>query len=148
MSALTLWRRAKKGTVALEFALISSIFLGLLLLIFELGFIFFAQTALDYAARETARQMQTGQANPADQAHFQSDLFCLYLNPFLNCGQVTIVLQPVTNFQTAMSTVPTSPYNSGSPGSLMLLQATYTPGLPLWPLSVAALVGTAAYQNE
>jgi hypothetical protein len=30
----------------------------------------------------------------------------------------------------------------------MLLQATYTPGIPLWPLNVTTLIGTAAYWNE
>jgi len=148
MRARTLWRRATKGTVALEFAMIASIFLGLLLLVFELGFIFFAQVALDYAAREAARQMQTGQASPPDKTSFQVATLCPYLNNFLNCGQVTIVLQPVTNFQTAMTTAPASPYASGGPGSLMLLQVTYTTGLPLWPLNVGTLVGTAAYLNE
>lgn len=148
MSAFVLWRKANKGTVALEFAMVASVFLGLVLLIFELGFIFYAQTALDYAAREAARQMMTAQASPTDHLSFQSLVFCPYLSPFLDCTKVTIVLQPITDFHTAMTTVPASPYNSGSPGSLMLLQATYTTALPLWPLNVTALVGTAAYENE
>ena len=49
------------------------------------------------------------------------------------------MLQPVTNFQTAMASPPSSPFGAGSSGSLMLLQATYTPGIPLWPLNVTTV---------
>jgi len=140
------WRTANAGTVAVEFALIGSAFFGLLLLIFQLGFLLFAQTALDYAAKQAARQMQTGQANPPDRSGFQSLVFCPFLSSFLNCANVTIVLQPVTSFQSV--TPPASPYDAGGANGLMLLQATYTTGLPLWPLNVLKMVGTAAYQNE
>ncbi|HEX2941582.1 MAG TPA: TadE/TadG family type IV pilus assembly protein [Rhodopila sp.] len=139
-------QNARSGTVALEFALIMTAFFGLTLLILQLGFVLYAQTAMDYAAREAARQMQTGQANPTSRSGFQSVVFCPFLAAFLNCANVQIVLQPVTSFQAA--TTPAAPFNAGSAGSLMLLQATYTTGLPVWPLNVMTIVGTAAYQNE
>jgi Flp pilus assembly protein TadG len=148
MSAPVRWWRATAGTVTLEFGMIGIAFSGILLLVFELGFLFYAQTALDFAAREAARIMQTGQASPPDQAGFQSTVFCPFLSPLLGCSSVTVVLQPVTDFQSGMTTPPPAPYNSGSAGSLMLLQAIYTPGISLWPLNVLTIVGTAAYQNE
>ncbi len=138
--------RLRSGTVALEFALTMTAFFGLTLLILQLGFLLYAQTAMDYAAREAARQMQTGQANPASPSGFQSVVFCPFLAAFLNCANVTIVLQPVTSFQAV--TAPSAPFNAGGANSLMLLRATYTTGLPVWPLNVMTIVGTAAYQNE
>jgi Flp pilus assembly protein TadG len=149
------WRMAKAGTVALEFALIGSAFLGLLLFVFELGFLLYAQTALDYAVKEAARQMQTGQqtiATGASQTSFQTLALCPFLIPFLPCTGLVVTLQPVNTFQT--STTPPSPpfstitVNPGVPGNLMLLQAYYTPNIPIWPLNVTTLVGTAAYLNE
>jgi Flp pilus assembly protein TadG len=148
MSKLLRWRSDNAGIVALEFALIGPALLGLLVLLLELSFLLYAQTALDFAAREAARNMSTGQATAANQSGFQSLVFCPFLTPFLPCTGVSVVLQPVTNFQTAMTSTPASPFGAGSSGSLMLLQATYTPGIPLWPLNVAKLIGTAAYWNE
>ena len=72
-------------------------------------------------------------------------------NQFLACAGVVVTLQPVTTFQTA-TTPPASgtnpTVNPGVSGNLMLLHAFYTPGIPLWPLNVTTLVGTAAYLNE
>jgi Flp pilus assembly protein TadG len=153
MAEPALRRSAKAGTVALEFAMISPAFLGLLLFLFELGFLLYAQTALDYAVNQAARQLQTSQetiVNGATQAAFQSAVLCPYLSAFLACSGVVVSLQPVATFQTASTAPPlaTSTVNPGVTGSLMLLRAYYTPGIPTWPLNVTTLVGTAAYLNE
>jgi Flp pilus assembly protein TadG len=155
MTAAMRWRTARAGTVAVEFAMIGSTFLGLILFVFELGFILYAQMALDFAVKEAARQMQTGQqtvANGTSQTSFQSVVLCPFLSNFLSCSGLVVTLQPVTTFQTP-PTPPSPPYsnvtvNPGVPGNLMLLQAFYTPGIPIWPLNVTTLVGTAAYLNE
>jgi Flp pilus assembly protein TadG len=139
-------RNDRRGSVALEFALVGMAFFGLLLLILQLGFILYAQTALDYAAKQASRMMQTGQSSPTTQTSFQSAVFCPYLSNFLNCAKVTTTLQRVTSFQSVPA--PSTPYDPGTTNSLMLLQATYTTGLPIWPLNVIQIVGTAAYLNE
>ena len=146
---------ARAGTVALEFALIGTSFFGLLLFVFELGFILYAQTALDFAVKEAARQMQTGQqtiADGASQSSFQSAVLCPYLGGLLSCSNVVVTLQPVTTFQSP-TTPPSPPYSNitvdpGVSGNLMLLQAYYTPNIPIWPLNVTRVTGTAAYLNE
>ena len=147
---------ATAGTVAVEFALLGVAFLGLLVLVLQLGFLLYAQVALDYAVKETARQMQTGQrqqtvTNPTAQESFQALVFCPLLSPFLSCAGVVVSLQPVSSFKVApVAHVPaaTISVNPGGSGSLMLLQAFYTPDLPAWPLNVTILTGTAAYLNE
>ena len=126
------------------------------MLVLQLGFLLYAQVALDYAVKETARQMQTGQrqqtvTNPTAQESFQALVFCPLLSPFLSCAGVVVSLQPVSSFKVApVAHVPaaTISVNPGGSGSLMLLQAFYTPDLPAWPLNVTILTGTAAYLNE
>jgi Flp pilus assembly protein TadG len=145
--------RRTAGSVALEFAMIGPAFLGLLLFVLELGFLLYAQTALDYAVNQAARQMQTGQktiANGAPQALFVSQNLCPFLGAFLTCTGVVVTLQPVTTFQTSISPAPlsTGTVNPGVRGSLQLLRAYYTPDIPVWPLNVNSLIGTAAYLNE
>lgn len=152
---MTARRGATAGVVALEFALIGSLFLGLLLFIFELGFLLYAQTALDFAVKEAARQMQTGQqtiANGTSQSSFQSVVLCPFLSGLLSCSNVVVTLQPVNTFQASV-TPPAPPYSNitvdpGVSGNLMLLEAYYTPNIPIWPLNVTRLTGTAAYLNE
>ncbi|CAH2602016.1 putative TadZ/CpaE, associated with Flp pilus assembly [Rhodovastum atsumiense] len=153
MSVARQRRGARAGATALEFALVAPAFLALLLGIMELGFLLYAQTALDYAARQAARQMQTGRTarSAVGAGTFNTLVFCPYLTPFLDCSGVVVVLRPVSNYRTAMQTsvsFTASSVNAGQTGGLMLLQASYTPALPLWPLNVTRLVGTAAYLNE
>jgi Flp pilus assembly protein TadG len=145
----------RAGTVALEFGLLAGVFVGLLLGIFELAFLLFAQISLDYAAGAAARSLFTGQItvkNGAGQQAFQSADFCSYLSPLITCSGVTIVLQPVNDFKTTLTNqlAPAAnvTVNPGGHGSVMLLQAYYTPGIPLWPLNVSTIVGTAAFMNE
>jgi Flp pilus assembly protein TadG len=155
MTAAVRRQTARAGTVAVEFALIGSTFLALLLFVFELGFILYAQMALDFAVKEAARQMQTGQqtvASGSSQTSFQSVVLCPFLSPLLSCTGVVVTLQPVSTFQNP-TTPPTQPFSTitvdpGVTGNLMLLQAFYTPTIPIWPLNVTTLVGTAAYLNE
>jgi Flp pilus assembly protein TadG len=151
MTARRRRRSPTGGIVALEFALVAPALVGLLLFIAQLGFLLYAQTALDYAAKQAARQMQTGQAiaNAGSAATYQSLVFCPFLQNFISCSSVVIVLEPVTDYQTAMKSLPTTTsVAAGQSGSLMLLQATYTPPITKWPLNVGKLVGTAAYRNE
>ena len=145
----------RAGTVALEFGLLAGVFVMLLVGIFELGFLLFAQISLDYAAGAAARSLFTGQItvkNGANQQTFQSADFCSYLSPLITCSGVIIVLQPVADFKATLTSqsAPTASttVNPGGHGSVMMLQAYYTPGIPLWPLNVSTIIGTATFMNE
>jgi Flp pilus assembly protein TadG len=145
----------RSGTVALEFGLLATVFIGMLIGVFELGYLLFAQVSLDYATTSAARELFTGRvsiSSGSSQASFQSADFCSYLNAIITCSGVLIVLQPVTNYQSALSgqTAPTAgtTVNAGGPGSLMMLEAFYTPGIAIWPLNAATLTSTAAFVNE
>jgi hypothetical protein len=152
--------RAQAGSVAVEFALIGPTFLGLVLVVLQLGFLLFAQTALDYAAKEAARQLQTGVArtDSASETGFRSLVFCPILGVFLDCSRVVISVEPVSDYHAQSTQTPPmlngqiNPaalgYDAGQSGNLMLLRAYYTPGIPTWPLNVTTLIGTAAFRNE
>jgi Flp pilus assembly protein TadG len=148
-------RTSKSGTVAIEFGFIAIALIPLLVGLLELGYYLFAQISLDYATASAARALLTGQVSinsGASQATFQAADFCSYLNPLISCQGVLIVLQPVTNYQTAMSGQPAptagTTVNPGGPGSLMMLEAFYAPAIPIWPLNITMLTSTAAYINE
>jgi Flp pilus assembly protein TadG len=160
MKFLRLPPSARSGSAALEFALIGPLFLGLLLAVLELGFLLYAQTALDYCAKQAGRQLQTGlsRANSTSQSGFRSDVFCPIVAAFLDCSRVVVSIGPVANYQTvAAEAIPmvngqinsaAMAFDAGQSGSLMLLRAYYTPGIPTWPLNIPVLVGTAAFRNE
>jgi Flp pilus assembly protein TadG len=144
-----LYRRlGEKGNTAIEFAVVGVVFLGLLMGALELAYLFYAQISLDYATNEAARTMQVGtnRAAATSNATFETVAFCPQLGGLLNCSNVTINLQVVTNYQNIGTG--TTTYNAGSTGSLMLLQVYYTTGLPSWPLNVSTIMSAAAYLNE
>lgn len=65
-----------RGVAAIEFAILSPLFLMLLLAIFELGYMVFVQSVLDSSARTAARLIRTGQAQASGsaQTNFQTAL--------------------------------------------------------------------------
>jgi Flp pilus assembly protein TadG len=147
--------RCNKGTAALEFGLIGLGFAMLFVGVAELAFLLYAQTALDYAAKQSARLLQTGQITVAagtSQSTFQTVSVCPALSPFLSCSGVVVVLESVADYKSAITgeTTPTNSttLNGGGSRSLMLLQFFYTPSIPIWPIHQSVVIGTAAYRNE
>ena len=169
MSARVLRRTTKSGAVALEFALVALSFIGLVLLLVELGYLLYAQTAVDYAVKQVARQLLTGQQQtsvPPGSATTQTSfltIFCAVMTTYLPCSgaNVVITMQPLSGTQTFSQTPLTAAQvaaaikghsgptvNPGNSGDLVLMNAYYTPNMPLWPLNVIMLTGTAAFLNE
>ena len=62
MKAFRRFGRAREGVAALEFAMVALPFFLLTIGLAEISMIGFAQTSLDFAVSETARQIRTGQA--------------------------------------------------------------------------------------
>jgi TadE-like protein len=159
MSAPVRRAGARAGVVALEFALIGPVFLTFVLGILQVGFLLFAQVALDYALRETSRQVQVGNAQTIMTPDaFHTILFCPVMSALIDCSSVIISLVPVTDYHTEATQTPpfvngqinqaALGYTPGGSGSLMQLRAFYTPPLSNWPLNVTALVSTVAFRNE
>ncbi|MGQ0532172.1 MAG: TadE/TadG family type IV pilus assembly protein [Caulobacteraceae bacterium] len=78
---------ARRGSAAVEFALVLMPFFLLTFGLAEVAMLGFAQTSLDFAVSETARQIRTGQAqmNGVSQGEIESQL-CDELNNFMVMG--------------------------------------------------------------
>jgi Flp pilus assembly protein TadG len=78
------FRRARRGSAAVEFALVMPPFFLLIFGLAEVGMMGFAQTSLNYAVAETARQIRTGQAQLDGVSESDiHDQLCSELNTFM-----------------------------------------------------------------
>jgi Flp pilus assembly protein TadG len=68
------FRRSRRGSVAVEFALVAPVFFALLFAIIEIAIVFFADQTLETVAQGSARYVMTGQAqnNGFDQTAFKT----------------------------------------------------------------------------
>ena len=133
---------ARHGSTALEFAILIIPFWLFLLFLFELGFDFYVQLALDYAVQQSGRLLQTGAGSAATTSTvFKNDCVCPVVAGFLNCGQITLTAYPVTttdyytNALAGGGFVPLTAgalntaswgFATGAPNAPMFLQAVYT----------------------
>jgi Flp pilus assembly protein TadG len=162
------FRRNRRGSAALEFALVAPLFFGMLFAILETGLMFFADQTLETATQDVSRLVFTGQAQNAGytQAQFK-DQVCARIHALFNCDAITYDVQTFASFSSVDTTtpintttnqyVPTNKFDVGGPGDVVLVRVFYE-----WPLYVTALgfdlsnlgdgkrllVATAAFRNE
>jgi Flp pilus assembly protein TadG len=86
-NTLRLFRHSRRGSVAVEFALIAPLFFGLLFAILETGIIFFAGQVLVTGTQDSARLMLTHQAQDSGmtELQFKTDL-CSRITVLFNCS--------------------------------------------------------------
>lgn len=162
------FRHAKRGATAVEFAIIAAPFLGTLIAIFETTIFLFAQAALQNAANEAGRLFMTGQAqNGGWTASTIQTKVCPLITAMFNCNNVIVVVQNYTSFSGASTSAPTLynngvavtsfPYNTGTPGQVMVVQLVYK-----WPVvggplgftlanltsTTAEMMGVSAFRVE
>jgi Flp pilus assembly protein TadG len=167
------FRRNRRGSAAVEFALVAPIFFAVLFAIIELALVFFASQILETVTQDTARLILTGQAQKAElnQGQFK-DAVCARLVTMFDCsGGVSIDVQSYKEFATIdvadpivtdpkdgkKDFVPPNRYVPGGPGDVVVVRLFYK-----WPLFVTGLgfnvanirdnkrllTATAAFQNE
>jgi Flp pilus assembly protein TadG len=122
--------RARRGSAAVEFALVVVPFFLLTFGMAEIAMIGFAQTSLDFAISETARQIRTGQAQKGGLSYTQiRDQVCTQVNQFmiLSCaGNLYLDIDRFDSFVDADN-------NSNDPtadGALDDGDTNYAPGAP------------------
>ena len=169
-------RLGEGGATAVEFAIVGSVFLMLLMAIFELGFMVFVQSVLDSSARSAARLIRTGQAAAAanPQTYFQTAL-CNAVSSVIGCGKLVFQVQDfpqvnnLPNWSAAQTAVNTPPkrdpktgllipvgFNAGGPKDIIAVQVTYDyKFFTLWigqqlgdSMQSAFLMSTVVFQNE
>lgn len=167
-SVLGRFRRNRRGSAAVEFALVAPMFFAVLFAIIELALVFFASQILETVAQDTSRLIMTGQAQNAafTQAQFKNAV-CAKLVTMFDCvNGVSIDVQSYTQFSAVnisdpidagKNFVPPNNYLPGGPGDIVVVRLFYK-----WPLFVTGLglnltnvgtsqrllTATAAFQNE
>jgi Flp pilus assembly protein TadG len=163
------FRRNRRGSAAVEFALVGPIFFAVLFAIIELALVFFASQILETVTQDTARLVMTGQAQGASLTPQQfKDAVCARLVAMFDCTNGAYV--DVRSYS-AFDTVNISPpidaasktfvndmkYCPGKDGDVVVVRLFYQ-----WPVFVTGLgfdltnlagkkrllTATAAFKNE
>jgi Flp pilus assembly protein TadG len=115
--ALDRFRRNRRGSAAVEFALIAPLFFVTLFAILETGILFFAGALLDQGTQDSARMMLTHQAQDSawDKNAFKTDL-CNRIKVLFNCNGAALanITVDVKVFAPGTSITITDPIVSGS----------------------------------
>jgi Flp pilus assembly protein TadG len=162
------FRRNRRGSAVVEFALVAPVFFGLLFAIIEMAMVFFASQVLETVTQDSARQIMTGQAQLANftQAQFKN-LVCSKVVALFDCvNGISIDVKSYSAFSAVniadpidagKNFVPPNNYLPGGPGDIVVVRLFYK-----WPLLVTGfgfnianlsgsqrlLTATAAFQNE
>lgn len=168
LGSLRRFRRNRKGSTAVEFALVAPVFFALLFAILETGILFLANQLLQTVTQESARMILTGQAQTASYTSAQfASYVCSQVPALFNCNQISIDVESYPSFASVNlgSQIDNNgnfvsnnlQYNPGGPGDIVVVRLFYQ-----WPLVVTGLgwnpsnlsgnkrllVGTAVFKNE
>jgi Flp pilus assembly protein TadG len=150
------FRRNRRGSAAVEFALIAPLFFGVLFAIIETGMMFFANEVLETVTQDSARIIQTGQAmmpggvtttqtGPLTPAQFKQYV-CTQIPALFNCNNVYIDVESYSPSQawpaSFSNQIDTNgnfvsgnlQYNTGGPCDVVIVRLFYQ-----WPLYVTSL---------
>jgi Flp pilus assembly protein TadG len=161
------FRRHRRGSAAVEFALVAPVFFALLFAIIEVALMFFASQVLETVTQASARYVLTGQAQSGSltQAQFKTYV-CGQIPALFTCANVKVNVQSYPSFSAiSNSTVydgsgnftGAQNYCPGDAGDIVFVSLSYQ-----WPLFVTGLgfnmsnpgstkkwlTATAAFQNE
>src|ERR1700743_793755 len=99
--ALRRFVRNRRGSAIVEFALVAPVFFALLFAIIETGLMFFASQVLETVTDESARQIQTGQAQAANYpnaATFLQKVVCPQVPALFNCNNIYVDVKSYSSF--------------------------------------------------
>jgi Flp pilus assembly protein TadG len=161
------FRRNRRGSAAVEFALVAPVFFALLFAIIETAIMFFASQVLETITQDSARMILTGQAQTASytQAQFQTYV-CSQIPALFTCGNIYVDVESYPSFTNVVvashidgskNFINNMQYSPGGPGDIVVVQLFYQ-----WPLFVTGLgynisnlsgnqrllIATAAFRNE
>ena len=150
------FRRNRRGSAAVEFALVAPLFFGLLFAIIETGMVFFATEVLETVTQDSARVIQTGQAmmpggvsatqtGPLTAAQFQQYV-CTQIPALFSCDKIYIDVESFSPSQAWPASFSNQidsngnfvtgnlQYNTGGPCDVVIVRLFYQ-----WPLFVTGL---------
>jgi Flp pilus assembly protein TadG len=114
-NALDRFRRNRRGSAAVEFALIAPLFFVTLFAILETAIVFFAGQLLEQGTQDSARMMLTHQAQDGgwDEPRFKTDL-CDRIKVLFNCNGNANLTVDVKVFTPGTAITITDPIVAGS----------------------------------
>ena len=144
--ALRRFRRNRRGSAAVEFALVAPVFFALLFAIIETALVFFAGQVLETAVQDSGRLLFTNQSNCAgmSQADFKQNI-CDRVSALMSCSGVDV---DVRSYAAGTAITITDPIVSGSYASNSIYQppacntttdTVVVRGFYQWPLIVTGL---------
>jgi Flp pilus assembly protein TadG len=151
------------GAHAVEFAIVSPIFILLICIVVQLGLVLLTQSNINYATRDASRLIMTGQVQTGAGESLFTDKACSDVSVLISCSSLQYNVESASAFSDLNATVladnsgnmSTIGFNPGGPGSDVLVQVGYSfPCLiPIACNYIAKngkllLVSTVAFQNE
>jgi Flp pilus assembly protein TadG len=151
-----------EGATAVEFALVSVPFLGLLFAIFETAFVFFATQGVEAAVNDAARYVMTGQvqydSTITSAADFKDKIICnqtgrpRILPSFIDCNKLKLNVQVANSFTTANTAKdfinnPTETYCTGTSGQIVVVRLLYPMPVYLSILSMTSMSASGVGTN-
>ncbi len=152
--------RDGKGATAVEFALIAAPFLALIAALVQTFLLFFAQSLLENAVRQSARQILTGQVQSADASLTQAQAVAAFHQTVCNnaaalftCTGLMVDVQVASAWSSANASTPTLTYdgsgnvnnawqfNPGNAGDIVVVRVMY-----LWPVFFGPIAFNMANQ--
>jgi len=162
-SALARFARDRRGVAALEFAMVSIPFFGLLCATFETAFVYFNHEVFDNAVEKVARQILVNQNQYSTAAQTATAFknatgangysLCGSLPSYFDCNKVIVNISTpsdklfataATNTTEAFIANPTTNVTVPAPGAIVVFQAFYP--MPIY-LSVLLSDGTNLYKQ-
>jgi Flp pilus assembly protein TadG len=160
------FRRSRRASAAVEFAIVAPIFFALLFAIIETALMFFASQVLETITQDSSRTIFTGQAQNASttQVQFKNQV-CSQVVALFDCSNIWIDVQNYPSFSTVTINSPVdaggnfvSPqFSPGGPADVVVVRLGYK-----WPIFVTSLgynianlpgskrllTASAAFRNE
>ena len=139
MRVLSRFRRDRDGATAIEFAMVSVPFFGIIFAIVETGLVFFTGQVMDAAANRAGRTILTGQiaaiADATTKANTFKTKFCEGISWYMDCNSIYYDVQSYNSFSAANLTLPISAgnfdstglprFNPGTAGQIVVVRAYY-----------------------
>jgi Flp pilus assembly protein TadG len=155
-NALRRFRRNRRGSAAVEFALVAPVFFALLFAILETAIMFFATQVLETMTQDAARTVLTGQAQsgavsackvagqpaPCTLGTFTTYV-CSQIPALFSCPNLYVDVESYSSFSSVVinSQIDSSnnfinnmQYTPGGPGDIVVVRVFYQ-----WPLFVTGL---------
>lgn len=157
----------RSGASALEFALVATPFIFLLLAVMEIGLVYFANFSLENTVSYGARLVRTGQAQTQtfDAGRFKAEV-CKHIAAPITCDGLKLDVRHFANFTDSQLTDPMQngkiktnfSYDPGEAGDIVVVRAFFEWELmSIFPKTIRLsnmtngnrmLIATAAFRNE